>query len=609
MPRIATTPGIAPLMVRLYHHVSRRRRVQGGLLLLLTLASSVAEVVSLGAVIPFIGILTQPEKVLNHPSMGSLVRSLDITRASELVLPLTIAFGAAALAAGTLRVALAGLSLRLASATGTDISVEVYRRTLYQPYAVHVARSSSEIIAGITQKVASVAIALMSIVGLVTSTILFLAIMIALLVFDWRVALAAMLSFGVGYALIALQTRRRLARNSECIAREQTAVVKALQEGLGAIRDVLLDGTQDVYTTAYGRSIRQLQRATAENIFINQAPRFVMETLGMVLVAALAYVLTSQASSAASALPILGALGVGAQRLLPLLQQMYGNWSYVSGMKSSVADVLDLLDQPLPEGVNAQEPEPLAIRTGIAFDDIRFRYGTDGPWVLDGIDFEIPKGARIGIIGTTGSGKSTALDLLMSLLEPTAGRILVDGQPVGPELRRAWQRTIAHVPQTIYLADATIAANIAFGVPPEQIDMARVRRAAEQAQIAEFIDGRLGGYSAIAGERGVSLSGGQRQRIGIARALYKQASVLIFDEATNALDTTTEDAVMGAIEELHEDLTVVLVAHRLSTLEHCDTIIRLDKGRVVAQGPYAQVVAGDTGAPRLALDDAVTRTA
>jgi ATP-binding cassette subfamily B protein len=210
--------------------------------------------------------------------------------------------------------------------------------------------------------------------------------------------------------------------------------------------------------------------------------------------------------------------------------------------------------------------------------------------VLNDLSFTIRKGTRVGFVGSTGSGKSTALDLLMGLLMPTEGELLVDNEPVTGSRVRAWQRSIAHVPQSIYLADTTLAENIAFGVPREAIDLERVRRAARQAQIAEFIESRLEGYDVSVGERGIRLSGGQRQRIGIARALYKQASVLVFDEATSALDNATEQSVMDAIDGLDRDLTIVLIAHRLTTVRRCDTIIELQNGRLVAQGTYEQLL-------------------
>ncbi|MCX5796574.1 MAG: ABC transporter ATP-binding protein [Elusimicrobia bacterium] len=598
------TTSLPGLLVRLFEHISSRRRSQFLLMLGLTLADAFAEVVSLGAVLPFIGILTQPEKVFNSPVISGAAKALGITAAADLVLPLTVAFAAAAVFAAGLRLVVLWVSIRLANATGADLSLEVYRRTLYQPYRVHVARNSSEIISGITQKVATATSVLLSLVSIVTSGVLFAAILLTLFAIDPLIATAAVVMFGAGYGVIAWQIRHRLARNSRCIAQEQTQVVKALQEGLGAIRDVLLDGAQAVYCDVYRKAIQQLQRATGENVYMNQFPRYAIEALGMVLISVLSYVLSRRPGGMGGALPVMAAMALGAQRLLPLLQQLYGNWSAVAGAHSSMSDVLDLLDQPLPKDAYLPAPAPLDFHEAISFDNVRFRYGEDGPWVLDGINLTIRKGARVGFVGSTGSGKSTALDLLMSLLEPTQGRILVDGQLIGEELRRAWQSAIAHVPQSIFLADTSIAENIAFGVPPQEVDKARVRDAAAQAQISAFIEGRPGGYDALVGERGIRLSGGQRQRIGIARALYKQATVLIFDEATSALDSVTEKAVIDAIENLNKDLTVLIIAHRFSTLQNCDTIFQLERGRIIAQGSYEHFLKSGFGAKDLKSSEA-----
>jgi len=587
---VHNSQSIARLLSRLWYHISPRRRGQFVWLLGITVVSSFAEVVSLGAVLPFIGILTQPEKVFNSPLIAGIAQTLGIKSAADLVLPMTIAFAIVSLVAGGLRLLLLWVSIRLGNATGSDLSIEVYRRTLYQPYSVHVARSSSEIISGITQKVGIATSVLISVVTVVTSAALFAAIMITLLAIDPLIAIVATASFGSAYGIIAWLTRHRLVRNSQRIAQEQTQVVKALQEGLGGIRDVLLDGTQNVYCDVYRKAILQLQRAGGENSFMSQAPRYAMEAFGMVLIAVFVLALSYRSGGIGAALPILGMLALGAQRLLPLMQQIYGNWSVVAGSKAALIDVIDLLEQPLPVEASQSKPVPLALKDTISFDNVCFHYGSDGPWVLDGINLVIPKGARIGFVGSTGSGKSTALDLLMGLLEPTQGNILVDGQPLSHEFQRAWQRTIAHVPQSIFLADTTIAGNIAFGIPPDQIDVERVRKAAKQARIAEFIESRPEGYSALVGERGVRLSGGQRQRIGIARALYKQANVLIFDEATSSLDNETEQAVMQAIEGLSEDLTILIVAHRLTTLKNCDTIVKLEHGEIDTQYTYEQLI-------------------
>lgn len=585
--------GIQKLMVRLWYHLGPRRKRQFALLLGLMLVSMFSEVVSLGAVLPFLGILTAPERVFNHPIVADMARAWGITSADQLVLPFTIAFAAAALAAGAIRMLLLWASTRVAFACGADLSIEVYRRTLYQPYRVHVARNSSEVITGITKKVDGVVFyVLLPLLTLLSSSVLLVAITIVLIAINPVVALVATVGFGAGYGLIALMTHQRLHRNSQRIAHEQTQVMKALQEGLGGIRDVLLDGMQSVYCDVYRRADHPLRRAQSYIVINSGSPRIGMETLGMMLIAALAYGLGRQSGGIAVALPVLGALALGAQRLLPALQQSYAAWANITASHASLADAIELLDQPLPVDILQPIPAPLPFQDDIRFEAIRFRYSSDGPWVLDGLDLTIPKGARIGFVGRTGSGKSTTLDLLMGLLTPTEGKLLVDGQSISGNRIRAWQRTIAHVPQSIYLADTTLAENIAFGVSRDDIDMQRVQQAARQAQIAEFIESRAEGYHAFVGERGIRLSGGQRQRIGIARALYKQATVLVFDEATSALDNATEQSIMSTIEGLNRNLTItiLIIAHRLSTVRHCDSIVELEQGRVVAQGAYGQLL-------------------
>lgn len=581
---------LVDLLRRLWCHLSRQRQRQFGLLLGLMLVSAFAEVISLGAVLPFLGALTAPERVFSHPIVASMARSWGITSAADMLLPLTVGFATAALFAGGVRMLLLWSATRLAYASSADLSADAYRRTLYQPYRVHVARNSSEVIDSLTNKVAIAAFVLNQLLSLISSVVMMIAIMLALLAINAKVALVAATSFGASYMLIAWLFRKRLEHNSKLIARESTQLIKALQEGMGSIRDVLLDSTQPLYCEIHRRTDHALKLAQGSSIFIGGSPRFAMEAAGMVLIAVLAYSLSRQAEGIASVLPLLGALALGAQRLLPALQQSYTCWTGVVGSQASLADMLKLLDQPLPAEAFQPLPPPLHFQEVIRFDAVRFRYSNDGPWILDGINLSIPKGVRIGFVGSTGSGKSTMLDLLMGLMDPDQGRILVDGQPIRGEHRRAWQRTIAHVPQSIYLADTTLAENIAFGVSREEIDMERVRQAARQAQIADFIESRTMGYHTLVGERGICLSGGQRQRVGIARALYKQANVLVFDEATSALDNATEKEVMNAIDALNRDLTIIIVAHRLSTVRHCDTIIEFSSGQIVAQGTYEHLL-------------------
>ncbi|MBT4147043.1 MAG: ABC transporter ATP-binding protein [Gammaproteobacteria bacterium] len=554
--------------------------------------ASLAEIISIGAVLPFLGVLTAPEQVYQHSLMQPVIQTLALTKPEQLILPLTILFITAALLAGVIRLTLLYAMTRLSFATGADLSINIYRRTLYQEYEVHVSRNSSEVINGIITKTNTVIGGVISpTLNLISSIILLIGIMGALFVINPTITLSASIGFGLLYWLVIRYTKNHLKDNGKTIADQSTQMIKSLQEGLGGIRDVLIDGSQQFYCKLYRNADLPLRRASGSNIFIGGSPRYAMEAIGMMLIAGLAYLMTQQESGMATAIPVLGALALGAQRLLPALQQAYASYSTIKGSKSSFEDVLNLLDQPLPEYADQPLPEPIPFAEEIKLNNLNFRYTEDSPWVLKNVNLSLKKGSRIGFMGVTGSGKSTLLDIIMGLLPATEGGLIIDNHTINTQNRRAWQAHIAHVPQNIYLSDSTIEENIAFGIEKEKIDHQRVKKAAQQAQIAELIEQWKDGYQTFVGERGIRLSGGQRQRIGIARALYKQANVLIFDEATSALDNETEQAVMDAIDDLGEEITILIIAHRLTTLKGCDEIIKLEKDFNVNIGTYKSIIA------------------
>jgi ATP-binding cassette, subfamily B, bacterial PglK len=559
------------------------------LVLALMLAGALAEVAALGAVLPFLALIADPGRAEAFPLLQRLFAAFGWRDPGDILLPAALLFAAMALGAGAVRLALAWASQKFVYRLGHDLGTEIYRRILHQPYAYHVTKNTSELIAAINKvQIVSWGV-LTQLMQAATGAVIAAFIVLALIVIDPAIALSAAAGFGLVYAGVSRMTRSRLAANGRIIAAAQGGRIRVVQEGLGGIRDVLLDRAQRVYVEKFRRTDLAFQDAQTVNAFIGAAPRFVIEACGMVLIAGLALVLGKAPGGLAAALPVLGALALGAQRLLPLMQQVYLGWAQIAGNRQVLADVLDLLDLPVRSLPPQAAMEPLPFRREIALERLGFRYAPDLPQVLEGIDLRIQRGARVAIVGRTGSGKSTVMDLVMGLLEPTEGAIRIDDTPLGPDNLRAWQAQIAHVPQAIYLSDASVAENIAFGQAPEAIDAGRVREAAQQAELAEFIESLPAGYDTVVGERGVRLSGGQRQRIGIARALYRRASVLVLDEATSALDGATEAAVMASIRGLDRDLTILIVAHRLSTIGFCDRVLRLEGGRVAEDRPALAV--------------------
>ena len=555
------------------------------------LISAITEVISLGAIIPFLGVLTAPDKVFSHPIVSDIAQIFGILSAEQLALPITILFITAILLANFTRLLLLWVSTKLSFMAGADLSYEVYHRTLHQPYIVHLERNSSEVITGILNKVGGVVFnILLPALTFISSLLLLIMVITALMVIDPIITSISVIGFGSTYILITILTRKKIANNSDCIAYETTMLHKALQEGLGGVREVLLDGTQQLYCDIYRKADLPLRKAQGSNIFISSSPKFGMEAIGVSLIAIIAYTFSQQQGGVTAVIPALGAIALGAQRLLPALQNCYASWSVITGSRALLFDSLLLLEQPISTDSSNTLAERMDFKENIRLDSVSFRYKKNTPWVLDNLNLEISKGERIGFVGETGSGKSTSLDLIMGLLEPTIGEVIIDGKPLTDVELHKWRKNIAHVPQSIFLIDSSMAENIAFGVPKELIDIKLVQDAAKQAQIAEFIERQPNGYDSPVGERGVRLSGGQRQRIGIARALYKKANVLIFDEATSALDDTTEKAVMDAIEGLDRSVTVLFIAHRLTTLRNCDRIIELKDGSVLNDDRYEKML-------------------
>ena len=430
---------------------------------------------------------------------------------------------------------------------------------------------------------------------MISAAIILLALSSSLILIEPIAALGAVALFSASYLIIARLVRKRLDKNAEVISIESSRSVQFMQEGLGGIREVVISRAHDFFALSYKGAISPLFRAGANNRFISMSPRYIIEGIGLAAVAFLAYWYSTQSGGFGAALPVLGALGFAAQRMLPVVQQLFNAWSAVRGSSAILKDVLFFLEKKRPDVYSEITADSLhqAVRfeKTIEASEISFRFSDSGSLVLKNINLTIPKGSCIGIVGTTGSGKSTLIDILMGLLPPTSGSVRVDGVMLEPETLPQWFDRITHVPQSIFLSDAPILNNVAFGKKADQIDRHRVEWAIEKAQLREFLEQLPKGLDTVVGERGVRLSGGQRQRLGIARALYQDAELITLDEATSALDSATEEKVMEALNELGEGLTVIIIAHRLSTLKHCDLVIKLQNGEVVAIGSYEEIIA------------------
>ena len=566
-------------LLKLFKYISKKRKIQFFLLIILMVFAAFAEIISVGSVVPFLSVLIKSE---NISSMRFLSESLAFFHIENSFVVIILLFGAAALFAGLTRLILLFFSTKISFALGAELSLYIYRRILYQPYRYHITTSSSELIKTISTKCDLIIYNILTpLINLISSLIILSLAFISILFVFSKGAFFIFFIASILYLLIAKMVKKSLYHNGKRITKESEYILKCLQESLGGIRDIIIDGTQFFYSEIFSKSDLLIRSAQAKNTFISQSPKYILESLAMIGIAWFSYIqLSGSPNQISSVLPLLGAIALGAQRMLPLFHQVFTGYSNILSSQSALEDIISFLELPIPKNIEESKIHSMHFDKKIVLKNLAFSYNKN-QMLLQNINIEIFKGDRVGIIGETGSGKTTLINILMGLLSPTSGSLKVDQVYLKKANLRSWQKNIAHVPQDVYIADLSIEENIAFGLPLQLIDHNKVLNSVKKVHLSEFIQSCPLGLKTVLGERGVSLSGGQKQRIAIARALYKNANVLIFDEATSSLDNRTENYIMNAIESLDKEVTIFLVAHRISTLKNCDYIIELKHGRVI----------------------------
>ncbi|NEQ45395.1 MAG: ABC transporter ATP-binding protein [Leptolyngbya sp. SIOISBB] len=588
--KLFSPPSLLRDIWSLLSHLTQYRRQQLGLLFLLLTLTSTSEVISLGLTLPFLGALNDAKGLLSEPQLAPLFVTLNINSTEALVTKVSLLFIAAIILANSLRILTIQVQTHLAASIASDMSCQVYERTLLQPYQFHLRHNSSDLIQSTIDDTRTLTSHIViPLLGIVSNTFIACFLIGILFFINGQITVITVITLGLAYSILYRLRRKLLQRNSHIVVQTSQQQIKTVQEGLGGIRDVLLAGNQDFFQSLYEQADSPYRHALASNTAIAQTPRYIIEALLMITVAGFALFSGNQGEFS-QLLPVLGSLALGANRLLPILQQTFAGLVKIQGARASLKRILIGLERPVRPLQSITSKTGLELRRELRLKHIWFRYSDTEPWVIKDLDIAIKAQTIVGFVGSTGSGKSTIADIILGLLSPQQGEISIDEQPLVGEHLRQWQQSIAHVPQNIYLTDATIAENIAFGVSPNKIDTISLERAAGLAKIDDFIRSLPAGYDTYVGERGVRLSGGQRQRIGIARALYHHASVIVFDEATSALDNATERDVMAAILGLRRQVTMILIAHRLTTVERCDHIFELSQGRVVAQGRYTDLL-------------------
>lgn len=572
-------------LLKIFDFVGKKRGLYFLFLQILSIFSSMLDTLSIGAIIPFIAIVSDPNKMMNSNKVKYFMQFLNIKDSQELINIITVLFIGIVIFVSVVKWGQNYLNLKLTNRIASQLAVKLFNTALHQPYILHTQRNSSQVMFVISRATEVLNLVINPFVMFINSfcTILFISILlISLNPILISVTLSIILIF---YFIVAFFIKGIIRKESIILSDSGIKLNKSMQEGLGGIRDILLDGTQQYFSKNYNKHDLIIRNSTAKINIITSTPNIVIQTVGIAAIAILVSIL-GDGNNINSGLPLMGALAFGYLRISPALQNVYSSWVSIRNGQVNIDRVLQFLNEPVLNSILKNEPQSLIFTKEIKLKNISFRYSDNLPLAIKNLDLVIKKGERIGLVGKTGGGKSTLCDIMMGLLSATSGSLQIDNTIIDQTNMRSWQIHIAHVPQVIYLSDGTIAENIAFGVAKEVINYAKVELAAQKAQIAETIGNWENGYQTLVGERGVRLSGGQRQRLGIARALYKEADVIIFDEATSSLDDNTESDLMNAIEGLDRDLTIIMVAHRLTSLKNCNRILELNKGKIIQYESY-----------------------
>jgi ABC-type multidrug transport system fused ATPase/permease subunit len=579
--------GIMTTISQIWQLLSRPERRKAAALFVLMICAMFFELLGVGMVVPALAFMVQDSSILESPAVRPWITWLGNPSQSHLVLVGLAALAAVYVLKSGFLLLVSYFQSRFVSDVQASMTSRLFERYLTQPWAFHLSRNSAELIRNI-ESIQGFAVTCTAVISLATELLVLVGLVALLLWFEPTGAAIAAIVLGACTYMYDCVTRSRLANWGWRRHAHLTNYLKHMQEGLGGAKDVKIIGCERQLIRRFTNEAVGLADMTGRQSWFHQIPRMWYELLAVMALCLLTAVMLWQGKPLRSFVPSLGLFATAAFRLLPSVNRLAVSLQQIRWAKTLTNCLHDELALPIIPPAEGREAA-LPFRTAIELDHVSFRYpGCDIPALAD-ITLSIPHGASVGIVGGSGAGKSTLVDIILGLLPPTEGRVTVDSADVQGNVR-AWQSLVGYVPQNIYLCDDTVRRNIAFGLDDQAIDEQAVSRTLRAAQLESFVANLPMGLDTTIGERGVRLSGGQRQRIGIARALYYDPAVLVLDEATSALDTDTERDVMTAVESLHGHKTIIIVAHRMSTVARCDVVFRIENGRLVRSGTLNDVL-------------------
>jgi len=591
--------------------MTRNEKRSGIFLLGLTILKGISDTVGVASILPFLSVLGQPELIKTNQYASFIYDALSFTSVDNFLFALGLLVIFVLVLSAILNAVTIYASNRWIGMREHYLSRRLFHTYLRQPYEYYLTRNTSDMATSILSMSRNVVTGVYRpFVQLVNASITLILIAGLLLWASPLITLLAVATIGFSYLLLYFSIRGFIRKKGEILVRTNKEKFRSVNEAFIGIKQVKLSGYENYALARYSKPSKELVKTRAISSTLNQVPKFGLEAFafgGIVLMTLFLFKESGGAENGtiAESLPLLGLYAFAGYRLLPVMQIMYGSVITLRLNAPTVNDVYQDIKNaknlaPLPHS----KSKPLPITNSIGFDSVHYKYpGTDTVG-LNNIDLEISKGTSMGIVGSTGAGKTTLVDVLLGLLDIEDGRILVDGKELNVDNMRSWQASIGYVPQEIFLSDASVAENIAIGVPKEFISVKQLKQSAKTAKLHDFILNDLpDGFETIIGERGVRLSGGQRQRLGIARALYHDPEIIVFDEATSALDNVTEHELITQISQMSGERTVIMIAHRLSTIKDCEQILVLEKGKIVGKGTYKELTDKNLSFQKMALRD------
>ena len=582
------------LFFSLWVYLDKKNQQNFLILVFLMFLGALIEIVSIGSILPFLSALLNPN-FFEQSFFGFEIKELlGNKNKNEMISLALVIFVTIIVISSIFKTFLLWITTKFNANIGTDIANKVFIKLIAYPYEEYIQQSSDKLISDIANKVTAVIFSVIFPTLLFLSTVIQIFGIIVLLLFVNSLLVSYLiLFFLIFYLLTFLFVKKKLFKNSKIIADEESYLIKYIQEGLGGKREITINNLHSFFIEKFKGSNRLLRVAQSRNNFLGILPRYVIEALAIIVVAFIFYYLLFNFMSEkpqGEVLALIGLLALSGQKLLPLTQQTYTSLSRVMGSRDSLKSIVNILNLKFEKKSYIKDfNQNLNFNKIISLKNITYEYEKNKK-IINNLNIEIGKGSKVGIIGKTGSGKSTLIDIIMGLLNPTEGKIYIDDQIINNDNLQDWQKHVAHVPQNIFLNDDTITNNVAYGINPNFIDMNLVKKSIKDADLLDYVSNLENGLDTIIGERGIKLSGGQKQRLAIARALYKQASLIVFDEATSALDVQTESNIMSVIKNFSVKVTIIIVAHRLETLKFCDILYEVSNGKIINAGNFDELI-------------------